>query len=309
MLGGVGRMTPALPGEGGSVSVMKSHGNTSRWTLIVVLLSVFAIVWTPGTTRISQAGPGYLLGEAPVALFAGGQQGTANSGAARSVGVDTSSRSAVADYYFSQYVVTEPELGPTGSITTNGGTTTCTPGLTTASYKAAVLQRINYYRGMAGVPQAPNIDAVASAKEQQAAIMYVANGALSHNPPSTWTCYTADAATAAPKSNISIGANGWNAIDLYMKDKGASNNSVGHRRWVLYPQTQSFGTGDVQSSGGANSNYGGKSNALWVQDGNIWASRPATVTSPGLLPVTFPTRWSSPAGRSPSRTPISRARR
>jgi hypothetical protein len=56
-----------------------------------------------------------------------------------------------------------------------------------------------------------------------------------------------------------------------MQDFGNGNSEAGHRRWILYPQTQSMGSGDVSASGGNNS-----ANGLWVFDGNYGTVRPAT---------------------------------
>jgi hypothetical protein len=69
---------------------------------------------------------------------------------------------------------------------------------------------------------------------------------------------------------------------------------VGHRRWVVYPQTQYMGTGDVPEGSG-----NGAANALWTQDSNLWGTRPATRDGfvawppPGYVPyqVVY-ARWS-----------------
>jgi uncharacterized protein YkwD len=217
----------------------------SGWAALAVALSLLLGVWAPGGHAIGGAGQQPSLNEAPVVSFVGAA-GVETVTQASIVGVDTSSRSAVADYYNSTYIITEPALGTTGTIVMSNGKRVCTPGSTSASFKAAVLQRINYYRGMAGVPLATSIDADHSAKNQKGAIMYVANGAISHTPPDTWDCFNADAKEQAAKSNIAIGLNGWDAINGYMKDHWPGNEAVGHRRWILYPQTQSFGTGTTR---------------------------------------------------------------
>jgi hypothetical protein len=147
----------------------------------------------------------------------------------------------------------------------------CNAGDTTALYKAATVRRINWFRAMAGVPAAVQLDAGFNAKAQQAALLMSANRQLSHTPPTSWTCFNATGFEAAGKSNLSLGNAGSEAVtNGYMRDPGANNNVVGHRRWVLYPQTQFMGTGDVSGSSSALS-----SNALWVQDNNIFTTRPA----------------------------------
>jgi hypothetical protein len=177
----------------------------------------------------------------------------------------------------------------------NGNIAACNAGDTSAAYKSATLRRVNWFRAMAGVPAAVQWDASFTAKAQQAAMLMSANNQLSHFPPTSWTCYNATAAEAAGKSDLNLGSAGADAVTGgYMQDFGSANYVVGHRRWVLYPQTQFMGTGDVADAGSAPS-----ANALWVQDGNIFGPRPAVrddfVAWPakGFVPYTvvYP-RWS-----------------
>lgn len=173
-----------------------------------------------------------------------------------------------------------------------GSTGSCAAGETAADYKAATLRRINWFRAMAGVPASVQLDATFNAKAQQAALMMAANNQLSHSPPPSWACYSATGAEAAAKSNLALGRAGPDSIaEGYMRDSGANNAAVGHRRWLLYPQTQFMGVGDADGSV--------KANALWVFDANISAPRPAVrdefVAWPpaGYLPhATLYPRWS-----------------
>ncbi len=154
--------------------------------------------------------------------------------------------------------------------------------------------RINYFRAMAGVPADIQLSDVFNAKAQAAALMMSANRQLSHSPPPTWECYSTEGAEAAGSSNLFLGVYGWNAIDGYVRDPGSGNYFVGHRRWVLYPQTKIMGTGDIPPADGYPA-----SNALWVFDGNTFGPRPETREEfvawppPGYVPyqVVFP-RWS-----------------
>ena len=108
-------------------------------------------------------------------------------------------------------------------------------------------------------------------------------------------CYTTGGAEAAGKSNLALGNSGPAAITAYMKDAGSNNAAVGHRRWMLYPQSVAMGTGDVPAGGGHSS-----ANSLWVVDNATYSNpRPATREPyvawppPGYVPfqVTYP-RWS-----------------
>jgi hypothetical protein len=149
-----------------------------------------------------------------------------------------------------------------------GNTATCDAGDTSAEFRAAELRRINWFRAMAGVPASVQFDATFNQNAQQAALVMAANSALSHAPNPSWACYSAAAAEGAGKSNLALGRNGAESIgDSYMRDGGSNNTAAGHRRWVLFPQTQFMGAGDVDAPV--------KTNALWVQDANVFSARPA----------------------------------
>jgi len=176
----------------------------------------------------------------------------------------------------------------------NGDYTSCNPGSSSLDFRNAVLHRINYFRAMAGLPAKVTFNDVYTTKAQAAALMMSVNNQLSHNPPASWQCYSDAGHEGAGNSNLYLGVYGWNAITGYMLDPGSGNYFVGHRRWILYPQTQEMGTGDIPGAGGHS-----PANALWVFDSNIWGPRPATREEfvawppPGYVPypVVF-ARWS-----------------
>jgi len=203
--------------------------------------------------------------------------------------IDPSDRQASLDYFNQTY---RASIGV--PIGWTGDHASCAAGETSSAFREAVRLRINYFRAMAGVPAVVQLSDEYNDKAQQAALMMSVNGHLSHNPPPTWQCYTQGGAQAAGSSNLYYGVYGSSAITGYIRDSGSSNYAVGHRRWILYPQTQWMGTGDIPPTGGYWS-----SNALWVFDENIWDPRPQTREAfvawppPGYVPyqVVFP-RWS-----------------
>lgn len=190
--------------------------------------------------------------------------------------------------------VSEP-IQWTGSISGTPGTSaTGTPGTTAVAYKEAVRTRINWYRAMAGLSAAITFNDTYSAKSQEAALMMSANNDLNHTPPPSWLLYTADGAVAAKSSNLALGFCGVDAIDGYMIDPKPNNTAAGHRRWILYPQTQTMGTGDVPRSGSFV-----PANSTWVFDGRYGSTRPTVRDSyvawptKGYVPYTLiPARWS-----------------
>lgn len=236
---------------------------------------------------------GVSLGEAPARPVLGGVQVRSPlvSPPAEAVSLpwaDLSTREGAKAFFDAHYRASaEPAIAWTGAIAT------CAPGTTATGFRLDVLRRVAFYRAMAGVPAAVDLSGVYSGAAQSGALMMSRNGALSHSPPSSWACYTASGAEAAGHSNLALGANGRTAIDLYVMDPGTANAPVGHRRWILYPQTRHFGTGDVPATTHP------ASNDLWVFDENLWSPRPATREGyvawppPGYVPdeVVYP-RWS-----------------
>ncbi len=203
--------------------------------------------------------------------------------------IDPGDRQTSLDYFNQVYRASEGI-----PIDWTGSHANCDPGDTSPDFREAVQLRINYFRAMAGVPGTIQLSDEYNRKAQQAALMMSVNGQLSHNPPPSWLCYTAEGAEAAGSSNLFLGVNGPTAITGYMEDPGSANYFVGHRRWILYPQTLQMGTGDIPNTGGY-----WASNALWVFDNNMWNPRPQTREEyvawppPGYIPyqVVFQ-RWS-----------------
>ena len=203
--------------------------------------------------------------------------------------IDPSDRQVSLDYFNETYRASDGvPIGWTGNHAS------CNAGETSMAFREAVRLRINYFRAMAGVPAVVQLSDEYTDKAQQAALMMSVNGQLSHTPGPTWLCYTPGGAQAAGSSNLYLGVYGPSAISGYIEDFGNGNYPVGHRRWILYPQTQWMGTGDIPPTGGYWS-----SNALWVFDENMWEPRPQTREEyvawppPGYVPyrVVFP-RWS-----------------
>lgn len=204
--------------------------------------------------------------------------------------LNTADRQTVLNFYLTTYLASE---GVNSGW--NGSQGNCFPGTTTDTFRAAVLMRLNYFRQMAGIPELTALDPTYNQKAQAAALMMSANGQLSHDPPTSWDCYSADGDEGAGSSNLFLGVYGPAAISGYMEDPGGGNYFVGHRRWILYPQSQYLGTGDIPPGNGYMA-----ANALWVFDrDHMWGPRPDTRDEfvawppPGYTPyqVVF-SRWS-----------------
>ncbi|NJN55944.1 MAG: hypothetical protein HC804_15070 [Anaerolineae bacterium] len=204
--------------------------------------------------------------------------------------IDPTDRQAAIDFYLSYYL-------PTQNVTLDwsGNFEECKAGEISAAFRNAVLQRINYFRAMAGVPADIVFNAAYNQKAQAAALMISVNKQADHFPPQHWRCYSADGSEAARHANLYPSVRSPEAIDGYFLDPGAGNYAVIHRRWLLYPQTREMGTGDVPKEG----DYAA-ANALWVVDDNhYFDNRPPTRNDfvawppPGFVPNLFTTgRWS-----------------
>ena len=85
-----------------------------------------------------------------------------------------------------------------------------------------------------------------------------ADGTLSHDPPSSWDCWTQAGDDAAGRSNIALSSRTPSAAglaELYLDDEGSGNTAVGHRRWLLRPEATTMGSGNAQGSWFGNALY------------------------------------------------------
>jgi hypothetical protein len=154
---------------------------------------------------------------------------------------DTSNREAIRNAFQTVYAATNSV--PLGYV---GPSERWPGGDTSPAYKAAVLQRMNYFRAMAGVSSIPSLDSLMNEKSQLGALMIYTNGTLSHTPPTTWGQYTAAGAEALGNGNLCQGRQSDTGCVLgYMDDYGDNNPIVGHRRWILEPRVERIGTGDI----------------------------------------------------------------
>jgi uncharacterized protein YkwD len=232
-----------------------------------------------------------------------GSQGAQQTEALSPIVINPQTRANVVQMYNSVYVTTESvPIGWTGTISP------CSPGATSVAYRDATLDRVNFFRALAGLPGNVTFNAAWDSTGQQTALIMAANNSLSHSPPTTWTCYTAAGAAGAGESNIALGFGGTStgagpkAMKLYMDDFGAPNYFVGHRRWILYPPQANMGSGSVGVSPSAN--------ALRVFGSGVAGSRPATPNgvawpSMGYFPYQL-LPWGGPVGENFGRWSYSR---
>jgi uncharacterized protein YkwD len=119
---------------------------------------------------------------------------------------------------------------------------TCQAGQLANTTTSALLANLNGLRALHRLPPV-TYSAADEAGAQQSALLQAANDALSHTPPPSWKCYTALGAQVSGQANLFGGFGGGLGV---MSDDAIlagwmteTNNvvadSVGHRRWILYP--------------------------------------------------------------------------
>ncbi|WGM31040.1 CAP domain-containing protein [Brevundimonas sp. NIBR11] len=126
----------------------------------------------------------------------------------------------------------------------------CRPGRLKPEIRTTLTARVNEVRALHGLAPV-TYNTATEDTATAAAMVFAANGSLSHYPGSWWRCFTEDASTGARLSNIFGGASerlmfismdemvtGW-MTDVRHMNPG----SIGHRRWLLDPflATISFG--------------------------------------------------------------------
>lgn len=167
-----------------------------------------------------------------------------------------------------------------------GATAGCNPGTVSQESHNKVVQRINYFRRLVGLPDNVTLNSDNSAKCQEAALIMKANNQLNHYPPSSWTCWTDAGYEGAGNSNIALGFHSTAAVAAYIDDFGANNKPVGHRRWLLYSKGLVMGHGSTDNT-----------NAIWVMQsgGSTPSDLPEFIAYPpkGYVPAPLIyDRWS-----------------
>ncbi|HXR04889.1 MAG TPA: hypothetical protein VN836_09305, partial [Verrucomicrobiae bacterium] len=181
--------------------------------------------------------------------------------------VNTDSREQTREFFNAIYPSSQGVAINSTAVTTN-----CFPGTNSTAFQNATLRRINWLRAMGGVPAIITFDSGESTQDQAGALMMSANNTLQHvGIPPTWSCFTIAGTNAAAHSNLALGSDGADSATSYIWDFGSNNTEVGHRRWILYPQTQVMAAGDVPAESGFS-----PANATWILDANFGGPRPAT---------------------------------
>jgi hypothetical protein len=255
------------------------------------LVGAVALIGCLSLTSPARGGGWFFLGDPPTAPadVSGLPGGPSSKDVTGGFSVSTASREQVRSFFNAVYTASDGLAMNTTSDVAN-----CTPGTNATLFQDAVARRINWFRAMAGLGAAVTLNTPEGADDQAAAVMMAANSELDHFPPSTWSCFTSSGANAASNSNLALGFDGADAITGYIWDYGANNTEVGHRRWILYPQTKVMATGDVPPQGDFFA-----ANATWVFDANMFGPRPSTSNAfvawppPGFVPysLVYP-QWS-----------------
>ena len=254
------------------------------WSLTILLVALAAFAAAAAPVSLGDAP------QAPTDVSGLPGRGPHPRDVTGSFNVNTDSREQVREFYNAIFPTSENV-----PINSTAVTASCVPGTNATSFQNATLCRINWFRAMAGVPAAVTFNANESTLDQAGALIMSANNMLQHvGIPPTWSCFTSAGTNASANSNLALGSDGANAITGYIWDFGANNTAAGHRRWILYPQTQVMASGDVPAENGFNA-----ANATWIFDANFGGPRPAT-TKPyvawppeGFVPysLVFP-QWS-----------------
>ena len=130
-----------------------------------------------------------------------------------------------------------------GSQIWAGDTSGCDVGIHSTDDLEDAVRRINLYRWLVGIENA-TVTTVKdkNAQCQKCALIMDANSDLSHDPPSSWKCWTKEGRDGASVSNIAwLQHTAPYAVRTYIEDPGVI--SLGHRRWLLYPALNTIGIG------------------------------------------------------------------
>jgi len=141
----------------------------------------------------------------------------------------------------------------------------CQEGALTTAEKEYVLEYVNFIRYLHNLKPVV-YDYGGDVKAQKAALIQVANGQLSHTPPTSWNCYSQDGYDGSENSNLHLqwGISEGQQIDSrvsivgWMLDNMSQNaqDRCGHRRAIINPFVTSISFGRVDGQGPAGWAYG-----------------------------------------------------
>ena len=152
-----------------------------------------------------------------------------------------------------------------------GNVMSCDAGDMDPNARAAALRSLNVYRWLSDLPTITT-DPQKDMEAQACALLQRANNSLSHNPPSTWTCYMDVGAKAAGRCNISSGP-AVSSVDGYMVDPG-NETTIGHRRWILSNSIGPTGLGGTDR------------HSCMMTTGNMRVGKPWQAwPAPGIIPI------------------------
>ena len=187
--------------------------------------------------------------------------------------VDTGNRNDVVAFWHAVYQASEgyeKRIGWTGNYKGK-------EGRVSNDFLDDVERRVNYFRAMCGVPATvrlntdstvliestdthkPPQSTLKSDAAQAAAVMLIRNydsstgkdPAITHDPPASLVGWSDAAWNANAHGNLAFGIFGPGAVTEYMVEElttGSTistwNTLVGHRRWITFPDSTDFATGD-----------------------------------------------------------------
>lgn len=173
------------------------------------------------------------------------------------------------NYFLSKTKGKDDEGNIVDLFTWDGSIARCEEGSVDPVVQQKVLDRINYFRRNAGVPEVL-FDAATNEYCQKAALMMEANNRLDHEPGKNWRCYSDEGAYAAKHSLLVQKANTSIAVTSLMADQ--TNPTVGNRRWLLYPNGRVYGHGSTTNHAviWALDDSGSTDTALYTEKAVCW---------------------------------------
>jgi uncharacterized protein YkwD len=238
-------------------------GSFALKRLLAVMAASLFLVAAPSCATSETGGP----------ASGSGGSGAVGSGPGGSTGTggDVGGGARTADATCARWKADRADLS---EGTWSGNVASCVVGDISADGRANALRLFNMYRWFADLPSVAT-EASRDEQAQACALMMDANNMLSHDPPTSWLCYTDIGASGAASSNIS-GGPGVSSVAAYLIDSG-NETTFGHRRIVLSNRLGPIGLGST-GPGGAScmQNLSGTGNA-----GKAWVAWPP----PGPFPM------------------------
>ena len=155
---------------------------------------------------------------------------------------------ATRDYVINSFMTEFGRRIDANILNWTGDIASCDVGTISTEYKLSIVQRINWYRDMQGLPPLRH-DNGSDFTSQAGAMVLSCNQIVTQYISPTFTCYSTQASYGTSSSLLAAGSNsGIEMVNELIEDNDIDNFEVLHRSYLMTPDLSAVGVGQILST-------------------------------------------------------------